>query len=129
MATAGRLLIQVLIIVIIMTMIKVNIHLAKARLSEYLEAVACGERVVICKRNRPVAELRPIEQPRTEPRPIGGATGVVVLPSFFEPMPNELLDAFETGPVYPRPAHTRRSRVAERRDAPYGASRRGKRRK
>ena len=30
-------------------MIKVNIHEAKAKLSEYLEAASRGERVVICK--------------------------------------------------------------------------------
>jgi prevent-host-death family protein len=41
-----------------MTMIMVNIFEAKAKLSEYLEAVARGERVLICNRNRPVAELR-----------------------------------------------------------------------
>jgi hypothetical protein len=46
------------ILTIIMTMIMVNIFEAKAKLSEYLEAVARGERVLICNRNRPVAELR-----------------------------------------------------------------------
>jgi antitoxin (DNA-binding transcriptional repressor) of toxin-antitoxin stability system len=35
-------------IVIIMTMIVINIQEAKAKLSEYLDAVAGGERVVIC---------------------------------------------------------------------------------
>jgi prevent-host-death family protein len=63
----------------IMTMIVVNIHEAKARLSEYLEAVAKGERVLICKRNQPVAELRAVEQRRTEPRPIGLAKGTITI--------------------------------------------------
>jgi prevent-host-death family protein len=110
----------------IMTMIKVNIHEAKAKLSEYLKAVARGERVLICNRNQPVAELRAIEQKRTDPRPIGGEKGVIVRPSFFEPMSDEMLEAFEAGPVYP-PAAARRTSVAKRANAPYGAGRRRKR--
>ena len=43
-----------------MTMIMVNIFEAKAKLSEFIEATAQGERVLICKRNVPVAELRPV---------------------------------------------------------------------
>ena len=83
-------------------MIMVNIHEAKTKLSEYLEAAARGERVFICKRNRPIAELRPVEAKRTGPRPIGLAKGQVTLPrSFFEPMPDKWLDAFYNGDVFP----------------------------
>ena len=95
-----------------MTMIVINIHEAKAKLSEYLDAVAKGERVLICKRNQPVAELRAVEQKRMEPRKIGGVTGIVIPPSFFDPMPDEFLDAIESGPVYPESQSTP-SRVAE----------------
>ena len=108
-----------------MTMILVNIHEAKARLSEYLDAVAKGERVLICKRNQPVAELRAVEQKRIEPRTIGGVTGIVMPPSFFDPMPDEFLDAFESGPVYSE-SRSRPSRVAEvpaRHSAGGGANR------
>jgi antitoxin (DNA-binding transcriptional repressor) of toxin-antitoxin stability system len=76
-------------------MLVINIFEAKAKLSEYLELAAGGERVLICKRNRPVAELRAVAAPRTEPRPIGGGKGTVTVPdAFFEPLPGELLDAF-----------------------------------
>lgn len=109
-----------------MTMIVINIHEAKAKLSEYLDAVASGERVVICKRNRPVAELRAVEQKRTEPRPLGGAKGIVIPPSFFDPMPDDFLDAFESGPVYPDTSTSRPSRVAESRAA-YRVQKRPKR--
>ena len=109
-----------------MTMIMVNIHEAKAKLSEFLDAVAAGERVMICKRNQPVAELRAVEQKRTEPRAIGGAKGIVIPPSFFDPMPDEFLDAFESGPVYPATSASKSSRVAESR-ATYGARKRPKR--
>ena len=110
----------------IMTMIVVNINEAKAKLSEFLDAVAAGERVVICKRNQPVAELRAVEQKRTEPRPLGGAKGIVIPPSFFDPMPDAFLDAFESGPVYPETNISRPSRVAESR-ATYDAPTRRKR--
>lgn len=79
-----------------MTMIVVNIHDAKAKLSEYLEAAARGERVLICKRNRPVAELRSVTAERTAPRPVGGAKGRFTVPaSFFAPLPDDVLAAFE----------------------------------
>ena len=111
-----------------MTMILVNIHEAKAKLSEYLDAVAKGERVLICKRNQPVAELRAVEQKRTEPRPIGGGPHHFEVPdSFFEPMPDDFLDAFESGAVYPE-VQPATAPVAE---APvkYEARRRPKRRR
>jgi prevent-host-death family protein len=109
-------------------MIVVNIHDAKAKLSEYLDAVAKGERVVICKRNQPIAELRAVEHRRTEPRPIGGATGIVIPPSFFEPMPDDFLEAFESGPVYPDPENAKAPRVAETR-ASHGRPPRARRRR
>ena len=77
-------------------MITINIHDAKAHLSEYLARAEAGERVLICRRNTPVAELRPIRQPPSEPRPIGLAKGKFsVPPEFSEPLPVEVLDAFE----------------------------------
>jgi prevent-host-death family protein len=88
-----------------MTMIMVNIHEAKAKLSEYLEAVARGERVMICKRNRPIAELRAVEPQRHEPRPIGLGKGQgSIPPEFFDPMPDDFLDAFSNGPIFPQAA-------------------------
>src|SRR3954454_24455122 len=101
-----------------MTMIVVNIHDAKAKLSEYVDAVAGGEQVVICKRNHPVAELRAVEQKRTEPRPIGGGPYTFDVPdSFFEPMPDDWLDEFYNGPIFPETPKA--PRVAESR-ASYG---------
>ena len=111
-----------------MTMIMVNIHEVKAKLSEYLEAVAGGERVLICKRNRPIAELRAVAEQRTEPRPLGRAKAQVTIPpSFFDPMPDEFLDAFESGSVYPV-AGGRLTRIAERK-APDAPARTRKRRR
>jgi len=79
-----------------MTMLIVNIYEAKAKLSQFLDLAARGERVLICKRNRPIAELRAVESVRTEPRPIGLARGHVTVPdSFFQPLPDDMLDAFD----------------------------------
>jgi prevent-host-death family protein len=74
---------------------KVNVHEAKAGLSALLDLVEKGETVVICKRNVPAAELRPIARPRRVRRPIGLAKGFRVSPTFFEPLPAEALDGFE----------------------------------
>jgi prevent-host-death family protein len=79
-----------------MTMIVVNIFEAKAKLSEYLDMAAHGERVLICKRNRPVVELHAVQSARTAPRPVGLARGrFTVPPSFFEPLPDDVLGGFE----------------------------------
>ena len=76
-----------------MVMIVVNVHEAKAKLSEYLDAAERGERVVICRRNRPVAELRRSTPSLDGPRPIGLDRGQFeVSGTFFEPLPDELAD-------------------------------------
>jgi prevent-host-death family protein len=88
-------------------MFKVNIHEAKAKLSEFIEAVERGERVVICRRNRPVAELRAIAATRTATRPLGASVPAFDVPaSFFAPLPDDLLDDFD-GTAEPAPGHRR----------------------
>ena len=76
-------------------MIRTNIADAKANLSRYLASVEEGETVLICRRNLPVAEIRPVTKPATEPRPVGIDRGMAIPSSFFEPLPDDLLDAFE----------------------------------
>lgn len=44
-------------------MIQVNIAEAKAKLSQYLRLVKGGEKVVICDRNKPIAELTAVRPP------------------------------------------------------------------
>jgi prevent-host-death family protein len=75
----------------------VNVHEAKAHLSEYLAAVESGETVVIARRNKPVAKLVPADEPAPRPeRPIGLAKGMGHVGSgFFEPLDDELLDLFD----------------------------------
>lgn len=77
-------------------MIKLNIHEAKTHLSKYLAKLKAGDRILLCRRNQPVAEITPLPEAPTRPRPIGLAKGRFTVPrSFFEPLPDELLHAFE----------------------------------
>jgi antitoxin (DNA-binding transcriptional repressor) of toxin-antitoxin stability system len=79
-----------------MSTITLNMHEAKTRLSEVIARLKPGDRVVLCRRNRPVAEIRPLPASSLEPRPVGLGKGLVVIPpAFFEPLPEELLSAFE----------------------------------
>lgn len=78
-------------------MIMVNIYEAKAKLSEYIDAASRGEQVLICRHNRPVAELRPLGAGRSAPRDLAplypGAT--FTPPAFFEPLSPEEIDGWE----------------------------------
>ena len=77
-------------------MIHVNIHQAKTHLSRYVDRAMAGETIVLCRRNHPVAEIRPLRQPTAEPRPFGLAKGAFsVPPSFFEPLPDDEIAALE----------------------------------
>lgn len=78
-------------------MIKLNIHEAKTHLSEYLVKLQAGETILLCRRNTPVAEIRPVETaPAANPRPIGLAKDRFQVPeTFFEELPTEIADMFE----------------------------------
>ena len=76
-------------------MIKLNIHEAKTHLSRYLAELRKGEKIVLCRRNIAVAEIRRLPGKRTEKRPIGLSKGAFEVPDiFFEPLPGELEDLF-----------------------------------
>ena len=79
------------------TMLKVNVADAKTHLSRYLDLVERGETVVVCRRNVPIAEFRPVAKLHTDPRPVGIDRGMEIPRSFFEPLPDSLVDAFEGG--------------------------------
>lgn len=73
----------------------VNIHDAKTQFSKLIEAVAQGERVIIAKAGKPVAELVAIESapPARKPGSLKGK--IKIADDFDSPLPNEILDAFE----------------------------------
>lgn len=75
---------------------KLNIHEAKTHLSGVLAKLRPGDKVLICRRNKPIAEIRALPAPPRKPRPFGLDAGKFVVPtSFFEPLPDEILNAFE----------------------------------
>jgi prevent-host-death family protein len=116
-----------------MVMFKVNLFEAKAKLSEYVDRAARGERIVICRHNKPVAELRSIAEARTNPRVIGPIPGRPTFdlpPSFFAPMPPDELDLWDgisaTDPLAAKPQPVSRAHaagVAERAAVPGGSRR------
>ena len=79
-------------------MIQSNINEIKTHLSNYLEKVAQGETVVICKRNVPIAEIKPIKKAAVKERPVGLAKKKY--PDFeltddcLSPLPDDLIDSF-----------------------------------
>ena len=76
---------------------RVNIRGAKTNLSRYLAELTPGEALVLCNRNRPVAEVRPLREKALRKPRIGAARGEFVVPdSFFDPLPDDILHAFRT---------------------------------
>jgi antitoxin (DNA-binding transcriptional repressor) of toxin-antitoxin stability system len=66
-------------------MIQININEAKSRLSRYAKMVKAGETVVLCERNKPFAEIRPLDRRGSTPRVFGLSKGIFKLgPDFFE---------------------------------------------
>ena len=66
-------------------MLKLNIHEAKTHLSRYLAKLKKGETIILCKRNKPIAEIRPLSSPLFPSIP----------PQAGQPLPEEVLQTFE----------------------------------
>jgi prevent-host-death family protein len=63
----------------------------------FLDQVEAGERVVVCRGGRPVAELLPLPPHSQGLRPFGLAAGAFVVPSDFDaPLSDDFLVAFES---------------------------------
>ncbi len=61
-----------------------------------LDRVEAGERLVVSRGGRLVAELRPLTPAARGPRPFGLARGSFAVPPDFDaPLPDDLLHAFE----------------------------------
>jgi prevent-host-death family protein len=81
-------------------MIQLNLHEAKAKLSECIEAALRGERVVIARRNVPAVELAPIRQRSMGKRKIGQGPkqdGYSLPDAFWDTLPEDLMAAFDGG--------------------------------
>ncbi len=73
----------------------INIHEAKTHLSRIIEEVAAGAEVVIAKAGKPMAKLVSLSE-RRPTRTLGILAGQLHVPEDFdEPLPSDVLDAFE----------------------------------
>lgn len=72
----------------------VTIHAAKTNLSKLIERACAGEEIIIARGNQPVVKLVPVEAmtPKREPGTLKGK--LTVPPEFFEPLPEDELDAW-----------------------------------
>ncbi|WP_291994166.1 type II toxin-antitoxin system prevent-host-death family antitoxin [Candidatus Accumulibacter sp. ACC003] len=90
-----------------------NIHAAKTQLSRLVEQAAAGEEIIIAKAGKPICRLVPLATATMEPRVLGILTGKLnVRDSFAGPLPDELIDLFYKGPIFPE--ESARSRKGER---------------
>jgi prevent-host-death family protein len=72
----------------------VNIHEAKTHLSRLIERTAEGETIIIAKAGKPKVMLTPVPSPA--PRRPGRFSGeIVIADGFDEPLPGEVLKAWE----------------------------------
>ena len=71
----------------------INVHQAKTHLSRLLERVHAGEEIILAKAGKPYARLMPLEPDNHGRRP-GRVPDLVVGPEFFEPLPDEELEAW-----------------------------------
>ena len=68
----------------------------KPACQKYIDGLKAGDRIILCRRNRPVAEILPLPEPEGQPRPIGLGAGLAeISETFFDPLPDEMLELFE----------------------------------
>jgi prevent-host-death family protein len=72
--------------------IVVNVHEAKTHFSRLLEQAHAGQEILLAKAGKPYARLMPLERGSTR-RQAGRLQGRVT-EAFFEPLPEEDLDAW-----------------------------------
>lgn len=66
-----------------MKTIMINIHDAKTHLSEYSRKVKKGARFILCDRNKPFAEIRPLRVTAEGRRHFGLGAGRISVPDDF----------------------------------------------
>ncbi len=64
--------------------------------SKYLNQVEAGESFIIMQEDKPIAELKPIINNKKPRRPFALCKGEFTVPDDFDdPLPDDILDAFE----------------------------------
>ncbi len=78
----------------------VNVHAAKTHLSRLVEEAAAGEEIVIAKAGKPVARLVPLATVNEGKRPAGLLAGRIPK-ELYDPLPDDIIDLFYNGPIFP----------------------------
>jgi prevent-host-death family protein len=82
-------------------MATIGVYDARAELSRLIERALAGEDIVITRRGKPTVRLVPVEELRPRRKP-GALKGLFeVTDAFFEPLPDDIIDAFYESRVFP----------------------------
>lgn len=83
----------------IIRMMQVSVAEAKNKLPELIRAVEAGERVTVCRRGVPVADLVRTKSGKTPKLRFGGLKGRIVEldPDWWKPMSDDEVEAFLNG--------------------------------
>jgi len=74
----------------------VNVHEAKTHFSRFLERAMAGEEIIVARNGTPLVRLTPVAAPEGE-RTAGLSKGEISMSADFDaPLPEELLDGFES---------------------------------
>jgi antitoxin (DNA-binding transcriptional repressor) of toxin-antitoxin stability system len=80
-------------------MINLNINEIKTHFSSFLTKVSNGETILVCKRNVPIAEIKPVATLPNKKRPIGLAgkeyPDFEISDAFFDPLSDDIVAAFD----------------------------------
>lgn len=84
-------------------MTQINLHEAKARFSHYTKMVKAGETVILCDRNKPFAEIRPLADPSrpAAKRELGQMKGMCPVESGFFEADADIASDFEASEIFP----------------------------
>jgi len=76
-------------------MVEMNLHVVKAQLSKVARMVKNGETIILCERNKPIAEIRPLPGAnRLKKRELGQMKGACPVGLEFFESDAELADQF-----------------------------------
>ena len=78
-----------------MSEILYNLYQAKTSLSQLVDRAADGEEIIIAKSGKPMARLVPFRSSSEKRQPGGWEGKVFMSEDFDEPLPPNLLEAFE----------------------------------
>jgi prevent-host-death family protein len=82
-------------------MANVSVYNARAEFSRLIERALAGEEIVITRRGKPAVRLVPVGQDQPKRKP-GALKGKLIVPeSFFDPLPDEIIDAFYESKIFP----------------------------